>query len=346
MVAPDGTPIVIDAPGAQTFLAVAAEGRVIPAVASAVDDGRIVLPDDQAHEVAQRWRAAMDHCLRVEATLLWLAGELDELGIEIRVLKGSAVAHLDYPDPSLRQFGDLDVLVRSGDLDRVVRLLEHAGLRRRFPEPRPGFAARYWKSVSLRGDIEVDVHRTLADGPIGPRLPVDDLWAEPEIFRVAGRDFSALAAEHRLLHSCLHAYLGPPPARLASLADVARGIAGLDPDAVREVARRWRVEPALVGAIGEFASTGGWPAGASRAWLTPDDRTMFDAAAFASHRRVAPSWVTRSLINVLALPGWRERAGYVAGLAWPDREYRRGRHDDAGGRLRHGLGELRGSWRR
>ena len=37
-------------------------------------------------------------------------------GIRSRVLKGPAVAHLDYPDPALRAFGDVDLLVAVGGL--------------------------------------------------------------------------------------------------------------------------------------------------------------------------------------------------------------------------------------
>ena len=54
----------------------------------------------------------MQSCVQLERVLLETVAELDALGAEFRVLKGTAVAHLDYPDPSWRGFGDIDLLVR------------------------------------------------------------------------------------------------------------------------------------------------------------------------------------------------------------------------------------------
>ena len=56
----------------------------------------------------------------------FIAG-LNAAGIEFRVLKGCATAHLDYPDPSLRLTSDVDLLVRQGQLGaatEVLRLLD------------------------------------------------------------------------------------------------------------------------------------------------------------------------------------------------------------------------------
>ena len=66
----------------------------------------------------------------------------NESGVEHRVLKGSALAHLDYDDPALRSFGDNDVLVRSTQFDAAVAALTDRRAPRKFPEARPGFDRR------------------------------------------------------------------------------------------------------------------------------------------------------------------------------------------------------------
>ena len=73
--------------------------------------------------------------LRIEATAHEIGETLAEHGIDCRLLKGLASAHLDYPRPELRQTGDVDLLVPSDSIDRVVALLKAAGCTAR-PEVR------------------------------------------------------------------------------------------------------------------------------------------------------------------------------------------------------------------
>ncbi len=128
--------------------------------------------------------------LTLEATLLRVAETFEHAVIPFRVLKGPAVAHLDYPDPALRDFGDIDLLIQPDDLDRTIAVLTEQGFARRFPEPRAGFDRRFTKSVSVvnPGGKELDLHRTLAPGVFGLRVKVAMLWdATPVQFVLGGR---------------------------------------------------------------------------------------------------------------------------------------------------------------
>src|SRR5262249_20849398 len=135
--------------------------------AEAAADGRLVLSDQQTDQLLGLHRGSMLWCLRAEQKLLGLADAFVLEGIEFAVLKGPSLAHRFYREPSLRPFGDLDVLVRSGDYERACDLLARLGHRRCRPEPRPGWEARFGKaSVHVHPDdgIEVDLHRTLVLG--------------------------------------------------------------------------------------------------------------------------------------------------------------------------------------
>jgi hypothetical protein len=182
--------------------------RVVPALAGAVADGRLAATAEQAEDAADLWLEMMRRCLRIEGRLLWLTDALAQRGVELRVLKGPASAHLDHARPEDRQFGDLDVLVRGEDLPAVFAELEADGFQRRFPEPRRGFDQRFTKSVSFAGEVEIDVHRTLAEGPVGHRIPVDDLWRRAAPFEVGGVEVNALDHPERFVHACLHTISG------------------------------------------------------------------------------------------------------------------------------------------
>ncbi len=130
-------------------------------------------------------------------------------GIEAKVLKGRAVAHLDYPDPAQRMFADIDLLVRSDDLDSAVAVLGGrvtVAARSSHGPASTGASAKVRPSRPPSGH-EIDLHRTFVMGPFGLRLRLDDLWdARP--LRAGGPPVGALDAECRFLHACYHAALG------------------------------------------------------------------------------------------------------------------------------------------
>ena len=80
----------------------------------------------------QKWKSKMlqgvvrnERLLRAQEELL---GWLREEEIPAVVLKGSSVSQY-YPQPDLRILGDIDILVRKPDVDRVRELLEQHGYR-------------------------------------------------------------------------------------------------------------------------------------------------------------------------------------------------------------------------
>jgi hypothetical protein len=77
---------------------------------------------------AARRAAAIGH-FRRQGLLSRAAESLDKAGIPFVVLKGMALAHLAYPDPSLRPMGDVDLWTRPEHLDAGAAALLEAGLR-------------------------------------------------------------------------------------------------------------------------------------------------------------------------------------------------------------------------
>ncbi|MPY97764.1 MAG: hypothetical protein GEU97_07130 [Actinophytocola sp.] len=231
--------------------------RVTGALAAAVHDGAMAATDEQRREAVAQHRTAALRVLFLERELAAIVARLSRADVATRVLKGPACARLDYPDPALRSFHDIDLLVRADDIDRAATTMRAAGYRRTLAEPRPGFDRRFDKGMTLipPAGYELDVHRTFVLGPWGVLVDLDELWrdnGEPVV--VAGDTMAALSLPHRLLHACYHAALGDWPLRLGSLRDVAEllrrmEVAGapgsVQADTVRAIAARWGVEAVL-----------------------------------------------------------------------------------------------------
>jgi hypothetical protein len=326
------------------FAAAVARERLSGLLAVAVGDGFPVTDAQRAQVVAFEAEVAT-RCLRLDALLLSSHELLLAAGVDVRVLKGCAVARLDYPDPRLRPYVDVDVLVQADDFDQAVAVLTGAGLPRVFPQPRPGFDRRFGKGASFRtpDDASVDLHRTFVMGPFGLQVRLADLWAQPEPFDLAGRTLHAMSPEARLLHACFHATLGDWPPRLVPHRDIAQLLAGgVDERRVQDLAVAWRAESLLA-------------LGVTRAWellgLTPEPALVRWARGYAVPRRDRlllavysgrrNTYAAKSLAALLAIPRVSDKAAYLRALLLPERSYLAGRHGGPLARLRYGLSQVR-----
>ena len=321
--------------------------RVLALVAEVVHERGLALSDEVRRELTTGHQAVMQSCLLLERATIEVGDLFDEQRIEYRVLKGPAVAHLDYPSPSWRQFGDVDVLVRGASYDAAVRALESRGGHRRSAEIRVGFDRRFGKGVCVRRSdgIQVDVHRTLASGPFGHTIGLDTLFLGNDRVRLGDRDIPTLTRECRFIHACVHAVLGDERPRAGVLRDVAQLLlmTDLDVDRVVSLAHEWRLTSVMATAI---ATTWG------RLHLTPTPISLwakhhrgegFERRALAAYHGPNRSYARQMIAGIPAIRGAGAKASYVGSLLLVDGAYAR-RHD--GGQLRRVARALRSLPRR
>ncbi len=230
----------------RSVLDLATRERLTPLLAAAVAGGTFAVTERQREQATAAHEQAMRLCVLLERALLGVASTLTGAGIDFRVLKGPAVAHLDYPDPAQRAFGDVDILVASSSYDDAMSVLRTTGAQRRFTEVRPGFDRRWGKGACLVAPdgTQIDVHRTFVAGPFGLTIDLDELFAGWVPVEIGGVDVPALDRESRFLHGCFHAALGDRVARLVALRDVAQLALTTDLDRAVVMARaaRWRAD--------------------------------------------------------------------------------------------------------
>lgn len=235
----------------QDLLALIAEHRLAGVAVRAFESGALDLGVAGATTLVASHDVAMAQTMRVELRLLDAAHALAGAGVEFRVLKGSALAHLVAVDPADREFRDVDLLVHSADLDVAVESLEAIGADRIQPRLSLDFDRRFAKSVTLRlSGIEIDVHRTLAPGPFGVWLRPGDLFVLPQPLLVAGRVLATLDRTDHLLHACYHVALGQSVPAFTNLRDVALLAAGdWDHGRFVETVELWRGRPVIARAV-------------------------------------------------------------------------------------------------
>ncbi len=227
--------------------------RLIGHLSRAVEAGDLPVTDEQRAEVAEQDLENCVRALHLDRRLLELTAQLESDGIEVVVLKGTANAHLIYPDPATRAFGDNDLLFRAAQFEDAVQALKELGYVRQVAPPQREFALRFSKGATLKGPEgdEADLHRNLVFGTFGFAIELDGLFDSCVKFELGGRRVRALGPETRLLHACYHSALGDPDPRYSSLRDVAQMLAfgTHDNRRVLELARRWRSTAVLARAF-------------------------------------------------------------------------------------------------
>ena len=126
-----------------------------------------------------------------------------------------------YADPSLRPFGDVDLLLDPTRFVDGIAALRAAGAIRWLPEVRRGFDGRFAKDVPvLFAGGAVDLHRTLIAGPFGRRIPLGELIVRRTSLVIGGRAMSMLDPADAYVHATLTAGAADMPARLITLRDL------------------------------------------------------------------------------------------------------------------------------
>lgn len=236
-------------PAFEDLLTLLQHQRLVGLAQAAVESGALPTTDSQASRILDVHAGWCASVLRLEAVLLEVAQLLESAGIPFVVLKGAAVAHLAYPEPSMRMYGDNDILLPADTFDDALSALAAAGYVRPAAPPRPGFERRFGKGVTLRrpGSDELDLHRSLLFGTFSFLIDHDELFASAAPFQLGGRELRGLGDETRLLHACYHAALGDPDPRFSSVRDVAQMLTTgrHDPDRVLDLVAAWNAEPVV-----------------------------------------------------------------------------------------------------
>lgn len=306
--------------------------RITGLFAAAVHDGILPTTTEQREEAALLHAHMMQLCLCLENDLLNAVQILDHGGIEHRVLKGPAFAHLDYPNPSLRVFGDIDLLVRSEHFEGAEAALTAEGYTRKYRQLRAGFDRRFGKGACFTGPSgrEMDVHRTFVMGPFGLTIDLNEVWKASRSFTLAGRSFATLDADHRFLHACYHAALGDVRPHVGPLRDLAgmlqRSHDPVDVERVRELAGEWSGRAVVSRAVRLAWVQFGLKDNELALWSAQFRPTANDERALQSYLNPRMGYAARSFAALSAIPGVRQKVAFSWALLFPDRKYGSGRH--------------------
>lgn len=283
------------------------------------------MPDATRSRLREAYRATGIRNTRIFAQLNGILQRLGEAGIDVLVLKGAHLAELVYEEVALRPMGDVDLLVRPGDLRAATRVLRSLGYEQpglegsaspRFQDP--VLEQKEIESFRKPGGLLLDLHYfAFIPGRAGQES-AGSVWERARRIRIGGAAAFALSPEDLLLHLCMHAALNHGfDVRLVNLCDIPVVVDRLgdqlDWPAFWMRAREWGAERSVLVTFGLAEALLGWvrpPATRGGAGLPPatfdvlstSERLLFsDGPVFAHTPQMAKLWGDASLAAKLRL---------------------------------------------
>jgi alkylhydroperoxidase family enzyme len=291
------------------------------------------VPPEILHRLRQTALAAGARNARALGHVGRLLKDLGTAGIDVAVLKGADLVERVYADVSLRPMADVDLLVRSADLERTSALLASRGYAPAAPAPGDAHQAAIDENLHVEpvrkpGGPLVEIHYAIGVPSRVGGVDMDGVWSRMEPARVGGADALVLAPEDLILHLCIHVALHHGfDSRLVQLMDLHTVVDGLGDriawTTVDRRAREWGVRRAVAltfalaeRLLGPFAPSCEAPVLEAAAG-DPDPVARAERLLFQTGARGMGSANLPALFG----PGtWRARAGLVLRRVFPSRQ--------------------------
>jgi putative nucleotidyltransferase-like protein len=207
---------------AEHLLRLAARHRVLPQLYAGVRQScPDLLPPEPMDQLRAYAQANTGKALRLAGELRRLADQFEQARIPVIGFKGIVLSARVYGDISLRDVGDLDLLVRRNDIVRAADLLVSLGHRPFFPTAAAKETAyleslagkrreRYLLShcehhlVYQPTSLNVDLHWAMSLREFSVSLDIEGIWNRAVLARIAGREVLTLGDEDLLIVLCLN----------------------------------------------------------------------------------------------------------------------------------------------
>jgi hypothetical protein len=210
------------------------------------------VPGPALEQLRQQFHANALRNLFFTGELVKVLDLLEANSIPAVPFKGPTLAASAYGNLALRQFNDLDLLLRKRDIPRARTLLSGLGYRSQL-SLRPDQEASYLESIGQLPLVQnggpglIELHSTLLPRNFCFSLAAEGLWNRLERMDLAGKQVRTLSPEDLLLVLCAHGakHLWTCLGWICDLARLIQARPGLNWARVQELAGRLRARRIL-----------------------------------------------------------------------------------------------------
>jgi len=164
------------------------------------------IPEEIGASLRHRHRAQLLFTLNMTAELFRLLDGFRSAGAETIVVKGPVLSMRAYGDAGLRQYVDLDFLIRARDLLSATRMLNESGYEGDVPVEamEAGKVPGEYLFVRPGTRLLVELHTEHTFRYFPRPLPMEDYFARRTEIALDGHRVPALSAEDEFVLICIH----------------------------------------------------------------------------------------------------------------------------------------------
>jgi len=167
------------------------------------------LPPEIGIQFKEHYLSIVQRNMLMSAELIRIIKLLEKHHIRSLAFKGPTLAQSAYQDITLRQFGDLDILIHPKDISKTIAILIKASY---VPEIalEDGKENIYFKTLNVigfhkdRSNIRIEVHWELLSKNYAIQWDTSALWTKKETVTINNHPIPVLPFEQQLLYLCVH----------------------------------------------------------------------------------------------------------------------------------------------
>jgi hypothetical protein len=169
-----------------------------------------IVPAKEFENIQARCRANAQHNLHLTRALISLLNAFEAQSVSAVPYKGPILAATAYGNLSLRQFCDLDILVREHDVLTAMNVLRDQGFTLELPAGESTSVLKLigskkdFKFVSNDHRVVVELHWRLAGRHFYFPFSLDELWPRLKSISFSGKNVLRIPAEDLLIILCAH----------------------------------------------------------------------------------------------------------------------------------------------
>lgn len=187
----------------------ASDHRLLPVLCTRLRE-RADVPASIQSALRARFLGHCQRVLRFTAELTRILRQFDRCGVSVIAHKGPVLAHTLYGDPAMRQFGDLDFLVRPSDLTRARSALLELGYSAKLtltPRQEREYLRSGYEHVFGCGREHnlVELQWQVLPRFYAIDLKIEELFQRPRALQFESCAVRTLCDEDLLLVLCIHA---------------------------------------------------------------------------------------------------------------------------------------------
>jgi len=167
------------------------------------------LPEQLLVDLKSSYTQIAQRNILMSAELIRIVKLLENNDIKTLAFKGPTLAQMVFGDITLRQFGDLDFLIKKKDLQKVTKLFRDQGYKPllELTKVQENTWYKYAKDMSFihpKKGLHVEMHWLLLDNDYPLQVDLDAIWEQPQDVNLNGRQIQTFSTESLLIYLCIH----------------------------------------------------------------------------------------------------------------------------------------------